>query len=1257
MNTFRVVVSPRDLQKDEQLLTAATQLGLTGVESIYSKRLFFIQGDFGVDSADQIAIDLLVDPVTEEVSFETLDGKMVGERRDKRHHTIDVTYLPGVTDPAADNLRRAAAWMGFDVANAATGMRYEIVAHPDADLEGIATRVLSNPVVQHAVVDAFADPPFVEASPENELTETIPLTEADDDELLDISRERRLSLDLAEMQAIQTYYRSEGREPTDVELEMLAQTWSEHCVHKTFRAKIDFTGENGEQETIDGLLKTYIRAATEKINKPWVRSAFVDDAGIIRFDDNFDVAFKVETHNHPSALEPFGGANTGVGGVIRDVLGVSARPIANTDILCFGSPEMSPEDVPAGVLHPARVADGVVHGIEDYGNKMGIPTVNGSIVYHDGYTSNPLVYCGCVGILPNGSHKVGAQPGDLIVAIGGKVGRDGLRGATFSSMEMDQSTSDIAGTAVQIGHPIMEKQVLEVTLRCRDEGLYTALTDCGAGGYSSSVGEMAEETGASVQLQNVSLKYPGLRPWEIWLSEAQERMVLAVPPQHYQRVKEIAAGQDVEAIQLGVFDGSGQMRIYYGDKIVADFSMEFLHDGIPQRQMIAKWQPPTPDDNPARDLMPTQEALLKLLQLPTIRSKENIIRRYDHEVQTGTAVKPLVGVANAGPSDAAVIVPQDAIYDVRLTNDEESARKSEIVNRKSQRGFSLSNGICPTYGELDPYAMAWAAVDEAMRNAVAVGTNPDEVAILDNFCWGNPLLPDRLGALVRCAQGCHDAAVAYRTPFISGKDSLNNEYVGADGEKHAIPGTILISAIGMVPDVEKTVTMDLKAAGNKLFVLGDTRAEMGGSYYAKLHNENGGTAPQPLTEGLARYRALHRAIRSDLVESCHDLSEGGLGVALAEMALAGRLGADVHLKGMVANVAHDDLLLFSESIGRFVLEVKPENVQQLQFQLAAEPLGEIGTVTEDATFVVNGYEGDEIVNVPVADLEQAWRGHVAVVNYEERKSVDGEGHTENTPQYHPASIVARPKVAIIHANGTNRDRDAALAIELAGGEPEIIHLNQLIAGERNLQDYGMLVVPGGFSYGDDLGAGVLFSAEFRHRLTNDLREFVADGRPTLGICNGFQVLVKAGIFSEQDTLNSEKRKVTLTYNERGHFECRWVYLEPNAQSDCLFTKGLTEPIYCPVAHGEGRFMVADDATAAHLTENNLVALTYQSAEYPANPNGSALSIAGITNPAGNVLGLMPHPENHIFPWQHPRRHRGDTGLDGLRLFKNGVKNS
>jgi phosphoribosylformylglycinamidine synthase len=397
------------------------------------------------------------------------------------------------------------------------------------------------------------------------------------------------------------------------------------------------------------------------------------------------------------------------------------------------------------------------------------------------------------------------------------------------------------------------------------------------------------------------------------------------------------------------------------------------------------------------------------------------------------------------------------------------------------------------------------------------------------------------------------------------------------------------------------------------------------------------------------------------VTSCHDLSEGGLGVALAEMALAGRLGATVDISKVLANVAHDDLILFSESIGRFLVEVTPENKAQFEYNLIVDKTVQIGSVTDSGRVTITGIDGETVVDVAVSALEQAWRGHVI--------SDFGYGISEMTAPKseikHPKSFVGqRPKVAILHANGTNRDRDAALACEIAGGAPEIVHINQLIARERDLLDYHMLVVPGGFSYGDDLGAGVLFSAELKHRFGDMVRAFVADGRPTLGICNGFQTLVKAGLFELPDVAGH--RPITLTYNERGDFECRWVLLEPNQQSPSIFTKGLTEPIYCPVAHGEGRFMVQDEATAGLLQQHNLIALTYQGAggrgqgasvAYPANPNGSALDIAGITNPAGNVLGLMPHPENHIFPWQNPQRHRGVVGLDGLRLFANGIKHA
>jgi phosphoribosylformylglycinamidine synthase II/phosphoribosylformylglycinamidine synthase I len=1250
----RLTVYASATSSDERLVKAAHQLNVTALEACTPARLFFLEGELSTDDVERLARELLTDPVTEQYSLESLNGST-----SDTSHYIEVTLHPGVTDPVAENIVRSAHLIGIDnLERAATGQQYKLSGSLDPMmLSRLATQVLSNPVIQRIAIDAPISAPFVPVQTKDSTVEVISIRGADDDALKSLSTERRLSLDLNEMRAIRDYFDEVQRDPTDAELEMLAQTWSEHCVHKTFKAKIDYTGpahgaapdSAPTEQHIDGLLKTYLRSATEKLNKDWVRSAFVDNAGIIRFDDQWDIAFKVETHNRPSALEPFGGANTGVGGVIRDVLGVSARPIANTDILCFGLPETPVESLPEGVLHPRRIADGVIAGIEDYGNKMGIPTVNGAIAYHPGYTSNPLVFCGCLGILPHGAHRSKAEAGDLIVVIGGRTGRDGLRGATFSSMEMDTSTAEVSGGAVQIGHPIMEKQVQEVVLRARDEVLYTSITDCGAGGLSSAVGEMGAEIGATIRLETVPLKYPGLRPWEIWLSEAQERMVLALPPENWERLLEIAAGQDVEAVVIGTFDPTGRLTLTYDGQTVGDLSMHFLHDGIPQRYLKAEWTPPTSTTSTSFDTPDDlTQTLLQLLALPTIRSKEEVIRKYDHEVQTGTALKPLVGVAEAGPGDATVLVPLDTI-----------ASEGAVV-----RGVALSNGLSPQFGEIDPYAMAWAAVDEAIRNLIAVGTDPDQIAILDNFCWGNTQLPDRLGALVRCAQGCYDAALAYGVPYISGKDSLNNEYIGEDGQRHAIPGTLVISAVGTVPDVAKTVSMDLKAPGNMLFLVGQAQGELGGSHYHLLNGVEGGAVPQPVPNALDRMRKVHQAIQSGLVQSCHDLSEGGLAVALAEMSLAGRLGVEVL-------VQEDQRVtqLFSESLSRFVVEVKLEDGDAFRALFAEDEIKYIGRVTYKPRFIVRreGGTSDEnpIIQTTPSELERAWRSAVSDVNIPDEISTETpENGVVQPAEFVPAPIVvstSAPRVMILHANGSNRDRDAALACRLAGGDPEVVHVNQLLMGERHLLDYHMLVIPGGFSYGDDLGAGVLWALDLRERLA-DLDQFVDEGRPVLGICNGFQTLVKSGLLGLPDTTldNAEHRPVTLTYNERGHFECRWVHLLPNLESPSLFTRDLNEPIFCPIAHGEGRVAVRDEATLQALLDAKLNALTYVDdagaiGEYPINPNGSVAHIAALTNAQGNVFGLMPHPENHIFPWQNPLRHRGASGGLGLRLFENGIR--
>lgn len=951
-------VRPRSANdpRSRGLLADAHALGLTKITALHASELYFVEGTLTATEQMRLEAELLSDPVAQ--SAEWRNGKTQIPKTKAKN--IEVALRPGVTDPVAEQIVRAAHELGIPgVKRAATGQSYAVRGKNlrPADLHTLARGLLANGVIQHYTLGPIT-PHFPQDAEPNLHTEIIPVRELADDELLTLSRTRRAALDLAEMQAIQNYFRTEGRDPTDVEFEMLAQTWSEHCVHKTFKAKIEITQfsnsptANGQ---IDGILKTYLRAATEKINAPWVRSAFVDNAGIIDFDDEYEISFKVETHNHPSAIEPFGGANTGVGGVIRDVLGVSAKPIAATDVLCFGPANVNPKTLPNGVLHPRRIRSGVVAGIQDYGNKIGLPTVNGAIVYDEGYTANPLVFCGCVGLAPKGKHPRTPQAGDHIIVLGGRTGRDGLRGATFSSMTMDAQTGEVAGASVQIGDPITEKGLIEVIVRARDAGSYHAITDCGAGGLSSAVGEMASANGGEVDLSRVKLKYPGLAPWEIWLSEAQERMVLAVPPESIERLQATCATFDVEMTDIGTFNATGHLRVYAGEKLVLDLANEFLHEGIPQKQLAAyirRQTTETPFTLHASRFTPNfNEILLKLLAHPTIASKAGIIRVYDHEVQGGTVVKPLTGVQNDGPSDACVLKP---------------------AGTGGLRGVALSNGLNPQFGKVDAYRMALSAVDEAIRNAVAVGANPSRMAILDNFCWGDPKRPETLGALVEAARGCYDAALHYGTPFISGKDSLNNEYLGADGQRHAIPPTLLISAIGLIDDVTQAVTMDLKQAGNTVYLLGETKSEFGGSHLGLIGNipitDNVPSLPQYAPK---LYQALHAAIVQGLVRACHDLSEGGLAVAAAEMCIGGRLGLALTL-----NIDDAVTTLFSESNGRLLAEVQPEHCAAFEALLAGLPVARVGTVTGGQRLTLSN-RTTHLISLPVTQLVAAWQSQIS----------------------------------------------------------------------------------------------------------------------------------------------------------------------------------------------------------------------------------------------------------------------------------------
>ena len=756
-----------------------------------------------------------------------------------------------------------------------------------------------------------------------------------------------------------------GRQPTDIELETIAQTWSDHCSHKTLAGRIAYRDENGTRQ-FDNMLKETIFAATETLRErwgddDWCVSVFRDNAGIVRFDDQFNLAFKVETHNHPSALEPYGGANTGIGGVIRDTIGtgMGAKPICNTDVFCFAPPDTPSDQLPPGVLDPKQVMHGVVSGVRDYGNRMGIPTVNGAVYFDERYLGIPLVYCGNAGLIPRNMSFKAAQPGDYIVSVGGRTGRDGIHGATFSSAELTSESESLSGGAVQIGNAIEEKKVLDVLLKIRDRGLYSAITDCGAGGFSSAVGEMGEDLGAEVWLDQAPVKYEGLSYTEIWISEAQERMVLSVPEESWEEVHRICADESVDATVIGRFAPTGRLVLKYEDQVVCDLTMKLLHDGRPPVVREAIYKPTEPQPLLAEDRADYNEDLRRILSSYNVASKQWIIRQYDHEVQGGSVIKPLVGLQMDGPSDAAVVRPV-------LT---------------SRQGVVISCGMNPHYGDLDTYHMATSAIDEALRNCVAVGADPSRVAILDNFCWGDCEKSETLGSLVRAAIACHDLSIVLETPFISGKDSLNNEfsYLDADGNRQtiAIPASLLISAMGQVPDVSKCLTMDLKSTENPLYIVGETKDELGGSHFSHVNNLTGGSVPT-VTAETARltFVTLHQAIQAGLVSSCHDLSEGGLAVAAAEMAFAGNVGVDLDLATLP--VADSNLStasrLFSESNTRFLCEVLPNHAAAFEQALKQIPTHRIGQTTEELRLkIVASADQDPVIHEQLNTLKEHWQ--------------------------------------------------------------------------------------------------------------------------------------------------------------------------------------------------------------------------------------------------------------------------------------------
>ncbi|MGO0122615.1 phosphoribosylformylglycinamidine synthase subunit PurL [Desulfothermobacter acidiphilus] len=887
LQEVRVAVLPhlRDPAGEELLHELRHGLGIHSVDSVRTAKVYRLEG-VGEAEARQLAEQLLCEPVFQ--SYTLNQPILTGAAR-----LVEVAYHPGVMNPEAASLMKAAADLGVAGLLAAdSSWEYAFYgAMSQEELELVIRRLLVNDTIQRVV---HSPPSTLRLGSEPGRTQIIPLRGMSDEELLALSCDR-LFLNLEEMRLIQNYFREKGRDPTDAEVELVAQTWSEHCAHKTFKARIAVNGQEKPP------FLTRLRQATAKVGRnDLVLSAFVDNAGVMAFYEDWAVCGKVETHNAPSAIEPYGGAATGSGGVFRDVMGTGqgAKVIASTDIFCFAPPDTPEEQVPPGCLHPRYLLRRVVAGVRDYGNRMGVPTNNGSVHFHPDFRAKPTVIVGAYGLLPAERAAKGQPlPGDVILLVGGRTGRDGIHGATFSSAAMTDRTLEVHAQAVQIGHPIEEKRMADALLAARDQGLIRAITDCGAGGLASAVGEMGADTGACLYLDRVPLKYSGLAPWEILLSESQERMVVATAPDQVEHFVKICQDFNVEASVIGHFTSDRRFLVFYGEERVVEMEMEFLHHGLPPRTLSCQWVPGMRGIQWAFPPLEWDgEWLARVLSHLNVCSKEPIVRMYDHGVQGTNALPPYGGVGGSGPNDAVVLTP--------------------VLGRPY--ALIISHGLNPILNRLDPYwGTIWAAT-EAVANAVAVGADPSELCLIDNFIWPVPE-GEFLAQLDRAVDACVDFSLRLGLPFISGKDSLSSTYRGDKVVIH-IPPVVCISAFGRLPDVRRTVSSDFKGEGHTLLLVGSRHEEeMGGSVYSELRGLPSSRLPRiDLSRLPLVLRRVHEAIAAGVVLAAHDVSEGGLWATVAEMAFGSGLGAELFLPP----TSRPDFFLFNETAGCFVLELR-----------------------------------------------------------------------------------------------------------------------------------------------------------------------------------------------------------------------------------------------------------------------------------------------------------------------------------------------
>lgn len=907
-------------------------LKINSIKNIKTAKVYRIEG-VDKNKALEIAQKVLFEPIDQVISYNSpvISGA---------NNTVEVAYKPAVMNPEVASIIKAASDIGIKLQAADSSTEYAFFGNvSQKELEEITKRFLVNETIEHIVTK---EPKTLKIKGNAQKVKIVPIRNISDSQLLALSKQG-LFLNLEEMKVIQDYFRKIKRDPTDCEIEVLAQTWSEHCGHKTFKANI----------IIDGIKKEPLFKrikSTAANNSKLIISAFVDNSGVIDFYDGYGINAKVETHNSPSAIEPYGGAMTGSGGVFRDVLGTGqgAKVISSTDIFCFAPWDLPEADLPPGCLPPEYLFKKVVYGIRDYGNRVGIPTNNGSVHFHPGFKAKPTVAAGAFGLIPKSkAKKQDPKKGDLIFAIGGRTGRDGIHGATFSSAEMSHQTSEELGSAVQIGNAIEEKRVIDAVLAMRDQDLIRAITDCGAGGFSSAIGEMGASVGARVYLEKAPLKYTGLSPWEIFLSESQERMILAIPKKHIKKAEEICKLYNVESSVLGQYDGSKRLRATYQNQQVCDLDMKFLHEGLPQRNMVGLTSLPVIQNRIPQAQTNYESIWLKIMASGNVASKESFVRMYDHNVQGTNALHPFSGTNFDGPNDGAIVKP---IYG-------------------KPYGAVISHGINPAMTGIDPYWGSIWVFTEAISNFVSIGGDIKDAALIDNFIWP---FPDEqsLADLDKSVDACVEMANLLKMPFISGKDSLSSTYRYPDGKVLKIPPVLLISVFGRIPNVKNTQSSDFKNSGSAIILVGIPDLEnLGGTTYFDVNGSSSQKIPKPDKLTLkSTLDAVHTGIKSGQIMACHDISEGGIAAALAEMCFGGDIGAKVDLS--TVSKTRPDFIFFNETPGTFLLEVKNENVAKKLFEKA--PYFVLGKTVNERVIKVSAGK-TKIAEVEINKLKKVWQ--------------------------------------------------------------------------------------------------------------------------------------------------------------------------------------------------------------------------------------------------------------------------------------------